>query len=392
MDISNPLSKRVQDIKSSLTLEITAKAKELSKQGRDICSLSAGEPEVKTPEHIVRAASNALFEGFTKYGPVAGDPELRVEIAKKLSRQNNLDLQPENILITNGAKQAIFNILQALLNPGDEVIIPSPYWLSYPEMVKLAGGIPKPIHSEAVNGFKINIEKLKESINHKTKVIIINSPCNPTGNVITLEELETIIEIAKKNKNIYIISDEIYEYILTNETKHYSIGSLSNQIKERVLTVNGFAKSFAMTGWRIGYIAGNKQIINAAISLQSQSTSNVCTFAQRGALEALRTESEFISEMNNSYNLKRDILIKGISEINKLYLHPPKGAFYAFPQLTNTKITSIDFCKLALDKVGLVVIPGDAFGDDSCIRISFATSKDKIIEGIKRLKETFDYI
>ncbi len=381
------LSKRALSIEPSLTLQISAKANQLAKEGKDICNLSAGEPDFDAPNEILKATSEAIFDGYTKYGPASGDLELRKAIAEKLQTQNNLNVEYENVMVTNGAKQAIYNLFQVLLNDGDEVIIPAPYWLSYPQMVRLAGGKPVFLNSSAEDGFKINIQDLKSKISPKTKFIIINSPNNPTGRVMPKEELLQIAELVRENKNINILSDEIYELILKKEFKHLSLASLATDLKERIFIINGFAKGWAMTGWRVGYLVGQKDVIKASSALQSQSTSNVCSFVQRGALEALKINREFFLEINSHYDLRREVLYKGLKNIEGLFIYPPNGAFYAFPRLPNKSMTSVEFCKRILNDYGLVVVPGKPFGDDKCIRISCASSKEKILDGLTRLEE-----
>lgn len=381
------LSKRALSIEPSLTLQISAKANQLAKEGKDICNLSAGEPDFDAPNEILKATSEAIFDGYTKYGPASGDLELRKAIAEKLQTQNNLNVGYENVMVTNGAKQAIYNLFQVLLNDGDEVIIPAPYWLSYPQMVRLAGGKPVFLNSSAEDGFKINIQDLKSKISPKTKFIIINSPNNPTGRVMPKEELLQIAELVRENKNINILSDEIYELILKKEFKHLSLASLATDLKERIFIINGFAKGWAMTGWRVGYLVGQKDVIKASSALQSQSTSNVCSFVQRGALEALKINREFFLEINSHYDLRREVLYKGLKNIEGLFIYPPNGAFYAFPRLPNKSMTSVEFCKRILNDYGLVVVPGKPFGDDQCIRISCASSKEKILDGLTRLEK-----
>ena len=384
------LSKRALSIEPSLTLQISAKAKQLADQGFDICNLSAGEPDFDAPKEILRATSEAIFLGFTKYGPAAGDKELRKAIAKKLQIQNKLNVEFENIMVTNGAKQAIYNLFQVMLNECDEVIIPSPYWLSYPQMVRLSGGKPVFLESSAEDGFKINFKELKSKISSKTKFIIINTPNNPTGRVMSKDELLQITAILRDHKNINILSDEIYELILKKDFKHITIASLAEDIQERVFTINGFAKGWAMTGWRVGYLVGQKEVIKASAALQSQSTSNVCSFAQRGALEALKSNQEFISKVNSHYDLRREILYEGLKDIKGIFIKPPDGAFYAFPKLPDKSISSVDFCKKTLDDFGLVLVPGKPFGDDQCFRMTCATSKEKILDGLKRLKKAIN--
>ena len=381
------LSRRILSIEPSLTLQISSKAKELAASGRDICNLSAGEPDFEAPKEVLNATSEAIFNGFTKYGPAAGDLELRKAIANKLKVINKIGIEFENIMITNGAKQAIYNLFQVLLEDGDEVIIPSPYWLSYPEIVKLAGGKPVILKTSAESGFQIEQNSLRSLITNKTKFIIINSPNNPTGKVIKEEELQGIFNILRDNKNISIISDEIYELILKKGNTHISLAAFANDLQDRIYTVNGFAKGWAMTGWRLGYLVGKKEVIKASSALQSQSTSNVCSFVQRGALAALNIKKEFFEEINKKYDERREILFQGLRKMKGIYIAPPNGAFYAFPKLPNNTISSVEFCKKALDDYGLVVVPGKAFGDDQCIRISCASSNQKIIDGLQRLNK-----
>jgi len=381
------LSDRALSIEPSLTLQISAKANQLSSEGVDICNLSAGEPDFDAPKEVIEATSKAIFDGFTKYGPAAGNLDLREAIANKLQIQNDLNYEFENVMVTNGAKQAIYNLFQILLNTGDEVIIPSPYWLSYPQMVRLAGGEPIFANSSAEDGFKINIKDLKSKISSKTKFIIINSPNNPTGRVMSKEELLQIANLARENPNINILSDEIYELILKKEFKHYSLSSLANDLKDRIFIINGFAKGWAMTGWRIGYLVGPKDVIKASSALQSQSTSNVCSFVQKGALEALKINVEFFSMINSHYDKRRSLLYESLRNINGIYIEEPNGAFYAFPRLPNSSISSVDFCNKALQDYGLVVVPGKAFGADQCIRISCAASDSKIKDGLGRLEK-----
>ena len=381
------LSKRALSIEPSLTLEISAKANQLAADGVDICNLSAGEPDFNAPKEVIEATSKAIFDGFTKYGPAAGDLNLRKAIANKFQIQNNLNIEFENVMVTNGAKQAIYNLFQVLLNAGDEVIIPTPYWLSYPQMVRLAGGKPIFTNSSAENGFMINMEDLKSKISSKTKFIIINSPNNPTGRVMSKEELLQIADIARENPNINILSDEIYELIIKKEFDHHSLFTLANDLKDRIFVINGFAKGWAMTGWRIGYLVGPKDVIKASSALQSQSTSNVCSFVQKGALEALKINNEFFSMINSHYDQRRSLLYAGLKKIKGIYIEEPNGAFYAFPRLPNASISSVDFCKKALQVYGLVVVPGKAFGADQCIRMSCAASEIQIKEGLKRFEK-----
>jgi aspartate aminotransferase len=373
---------------ASLTLEISAKAKALQAEGRDICSLSAGEPDFNTPDFIVEAAREALLQGITRYGPAAGDPELRAALADKLSQENGIATRPEQVLICNGGKQAIYNLFQVVLNPGDEVLLPSPYWLSYPEMAALAGASTVLIPSSASDGFRLDLDALEARITPKSRLLVINSPGNPTGRVMQRQDIEALAELVARHPNLLVMSDEIYEYLLADGEQHISFASVSETLKDRCFTVNGFAKGWAMTGWRLGYLAGNATVIKAASALQSQSTSNVCSFAQKGALAAIQGSRDCVKDMARSYNLRRDLLIDGLQAIPGITLIPPKGAFYAFPQLPERVTDSMEFCRRALEDEGLAVVPGVAFGDDRCIRLSCAVSRETITTGLERLQRT----
>jgi len=387
MTDKSQISIRALSIKPSLTLEISAKAKALKAEGKNICSLSAGEPDFDTPEFIIDATLRALKDGKTRYGPAAGDPDLREAIAYKQSNINKVPTKTENVLVTNGGKQAIFNLFQVVLNPGDEVLIPSPYWLSYPEITLLAGAKPIKIKSSTKDNFKINIDSLEESVTEKTRLLIINSPSNPTGCVLTEQEMNAISDFLRRHPRILLMSDEIYEFLISPNQVHHSFAKIAPDIKNRIFTVNGFAKAWAMTGWRIGYLTGNEEVIKKAIALQSQSTSNVCSFAQKGALAALQGSKDCVHEMAEIYTERRLLIIERLKKIKNISFVPPNGAFYAFPEINIEKIDSIGFCKLALEKVGLAIVPGIAFGDNKCIRISYATSKDIINDGIDRLEK-----
>ena len=380
------ISIRALSIKPSLTLEISAKAKALEAEGKNICSLSAGEPDFDTPDFIVEATLKALKEGKTRYGPAAGDPELREAIAEKQSTINGVPTSAKNVLVTNGGKQAIYNLFQVILNPGDEVLIPSPYWLSYPEITLLAGAKPIKIKSSTKDKFKINIDSLEEKVNEKTRLLILNSPNNPTGCVLSIEEMNNISEFLRKYPKILLMSDEIYEFLVSNNQVHHSIAKIAPDLQNRIFTVNGFAKAWAMTGWRIGYLTGNPQVIKKAIALQSQSTSNVCSFAQKGAIAALQGSKKCVYEMAGIYNKRRDLITNRLKNIKEISFVQPQGAFYVFPEINFKDIDSISFCKQALDKVGLAIIPGIAFGDNRCIRISYASSNKMLNDGIDRLE------
>ena len=392
MTDKSQISVRALSIKPSLTLEISAKAKALKAEGKSICSLSAGEPDFDTPEFIIDATLKALKDGKTRYGPAAGDPELREAIAEKQSDVNKVPTKTENVLVTNGGKQAIYNLFQVVLNPGDEVLIPSPYWLSYPEITLLAGAKPIEIKSSIKNGFKIDINSLEEKVTKKTKLLIINSPSNPTGCVLSEQEMNAISDFLRRHPKILLMSDEIYEYLISPDEVHHSFAKVAPDLRNRIFTVNGFAKAWAMTGWRIGYLTGNPEVIKKAIALQSQSTSNVCSFAQKGAIAALNGSRDCVHQMAEIYNSRRILIVKRLEKIKNISFVPPKGAFYVFPEINLEKIDSINFCKLALEKVGLAIVPGIAFGNNKCIRISYAASNQMINDGIDRLEKLFNYI
>ncbi len=386
MTEKSQISIRALSIKPSLTLEISAKAKALKAEGKDICSLSAGEPDFDTPEFIIDAALKALKDGKTRYGPAAGDPELREAIAHKQSNTNKVPTKVENILVTNGGKQAIYNLFQVVLNPGDEVLIPSPYWLSYPEITLLAGAIPIKIESSTINNFKIDINSLEEKVTERTRLLIINSPNNPTGCLLTEQEINTISDFLRRHPRILLMSDEIYEFLISPNEVHHSFAKVAPDLNNRVFTVNGFAKAWAMTGWRVGYLTGNAEVIKKAIALQSQSTSNVCSFAQKGAIAALQGSKDCVYQMAEIYNDRRLLILERLKKIKNISFVSPKGAFYVFPEINLEDIDSISFCKLALEKVGLAIVPGIAFGNDKCIRISYAASDKMINDGINRLE------
>lgn len=379
------LSHRAIALEPSLTLAITARAKALQQEGRDICSMSAGEPDFNTPDFIVEASIKALQDGITRYGPAAGDPELREAIAEKLSRDNQIASQASNVLVTNGGKQAIFNLFQVVLNPGDQVLIPGPFWLSYPEMARLAGAEPVIVPSKAEDGFRLDLQALEAAITPSTKLLVINTPGNPTGRVSDRAELEALADIVRRHPQLLVMSDEIYEYLLEDGETHHSFAAVAPDLAERTFVVNGFAKGWAMTGWRLGYLAGDAEVIKAASALQSQSTSNVCSFAQRGALAALRGSKDCVRSMASSYNQRRQQLVAGLQAIDGLTLIPPKGAFYAFPKLPNSSEGSMAFCKTALEQEGLALVPGAAFGDDRCVRLSCAVSHETIEDALQRL-------
>ena len=381
------LSARAVALKPSLTLAIGAQAKALQRAGRDICSLSAGEPDFDTPDFIVEATRQALRDGITRYGPAAGDPELREAVAEKLSSGNGIATSPEQVLITNGGKQAIYNLFQVLLNPDDEVLLPAPYWLSYPEMAALAGAKVKLIPTQAEEGFRLDLAAVEAAISPRSRLLVLNSPGNPTGRVMKRQELEDVAELVRRHPQLLVMSDEIYEFLLAEGEQHHSFAAIAPDLADRCFTVNGFAKGWAMTGWRLGYLAGHQDVIKAAAALQSQSTSNVCSFAQRGALAAIQGPRDCVSTMAESYNRRRQLLTEGLQAIDGITLVEPRGAFYAFPQLPESAGGSMDFCRRALEQAGLAVVPGLAFGNDRCIRLSCAVSRETIRDGLSRLTQ-----
>ena len=324
MTDKSQISIRALSIKPSLTLEIGAKAKALKAEGKNICSLSAGEPDFDTPEFIVDATLKALKDGKTRYGPAAGDPELREAIAQKQSDINKVPTKTDNVLVTNGGKQAIYNLFQVVLNPGDEVLIPTPYWLSYPEITLLAGAKPIKIKSSTKDKFKIDINSLEEHVTEKTRLLIINSPSNPTGCVLTEQEMKTISDFLRRHPRILLMSDEIYEFLISPNQVHHSFAKIAPDLKNRIFTVNGFAKAWAMTGWRIGYLTGNAEVIKKAIALQSQSTSNVCSFAQKGAIAALQGSKDCVHEMANIYNKRRLLITERLKKIKNKKINKEK--------------------------------------------------------------------
>jgi aspartate aminotransferase len=380
------LAARISQVSPSLTLAIAAKAKGMKAEGIDVCSFSAGEPDFDSPAHVKAAAKKALDEGKTKYGPAAGEPKLRQAIADKLQRENNLNYQAENIIVTNGGKHSLFNLMQALIEPGDEVIIPAPYWVSYPEMVKLVGGNPVIVMTDEENGYKIQPEILRSAITPKTKLFVLNSPSNPTGMVYTPEEIKALAEVIVE-KDILVVSDEIYEKILYDGAKHLSIGSLNDEIFARTIVSNGFAKGYSMTGWRLGYLAAPVELIKAATIVQGHSTSNVCTFAQYGAIAALEESQDCVEEMRQAFAKRRKVMLERINAIPGLSCAQPSGAFYLFPSISETGLRSLEFCKTLLEEHQVAVIPGVAFGADNNIRLSYATDMATIEKGMDRLEK-----
>lgn len=386
------LSRKAQNIGASLTLALTAKAGELKKEGIDVVSFGVGEPDFNTPKNIIEAATRAMEEGKTKYTATSGIVELKEAIAKKLHDDNGLNYGTKNIIISTGAKQSLANVFMAILNPGDEVIIPVPYWVSYPELVKLSDGVPVFIETKKENDFKVTYDELKSVLSENTKAIVINSPNNPTGTVYSKKDLEVIAKFAEEN-DLIIISDEIYEKLIYGKEKHISIASLSEDAFKRTVVINGFSKAYAMTGWRIGYAACyDEELIKVMNNVQSHMTSNTNSIAQFAALEALNGDQETIKNMVKEFSLRRELMIELISGIEDLTFIEPKGAFYVMIDVSkvlkkaNIK-GSMEFANLLLKEENVVVIPGIAFGEDNFIRLSYATSEEEIIKGLKRIKK-----
>ncbi|MCB2307726.1 pyridoxal phosphate-dependent aminotransferase [Clostridium estertheticum] len=388
------LSKKAGKISTSLTLDITAKAKKMRADGIDVIGFGAGEPDFNTPKNIREAAIKAINEGMTKYTAASGIIELKQAIIKKLKKDNNLNYITDQIIVSTGAKQCLANVLQAILNPGDEVIIGAPYWVSYPELVKLADGVPVFVKTDETNKFKLTITKLNGAITSKSKAIILNSPNNPTGTVYSREELMNIAEFAKIN-NLIIISDEIYEKLLYAANDHISIASLSEDAYLRTIVINGLSKAYAMTGWRMGYAAGSKEIIALMSNIQSHTTSNPNSIAQYASVEALSGEQDDMHSMIKQFKLRRNYMVKRINSINNLSCIEPEGAFYVMVNISNILNKSIDgkvikdsisFSKLLLEKEKVAVIPGIAFGAENFIRLSYATSMENIKQGLDRIE------
>lgn len=388
------LSKRVANLKPSATLAVDAKAKAMKAMGIDVVGFGAGEPDFDTPENIKEAAIRALKQGFTKYCPVGGTDDLKEAIIEKLKRDNGLEYKKSEILVSCGAKHSLYNFAQAFLDEGDEVIIPSPYWVSYPEIVSLAGGIPVIVKTDERNGFKMLPEEFEKAITPRTKAVIINSPSNPTGSAYTKDELEAIANIALK-KNIFIVSDEIYEKLVYDGFKHVSIASLGREIKDITLVVNGVSKAYSMTGWRIGYAAGSEMLIKAMTNIQSQSTSNPTSFAMKASVEALKGQQESVALMVQEFSKRRDYIVKRLNSIKGVRCFNPLGAFYVFPNVSyyygktfDGKVIkgSSDFAEYLLEHAKVAVVPGVAFGADENIRLSYATSMEAIKEGLDRIE------
>lgn len=389
------LSKKAMAVKPSSTLAITAKAKEMKANGIDVVGFGAGEPDFNTPENICNAAIKALNEGFTKYTPVPGTLELRKAICEKFLKENNLKYEPDQIVVSNGGKHSLTNIFSAILNPGDEVIIPSPYWLSYPEIVKLADGVPVYVRADKSQNYKITAKQLEEACTEKTKAFILNSPNNPSGMVYTREELEAIAEVAVK-KDFYVVSDEIYEHLVYGEEKHISIASLNEEIYKRTITCSGVSKSYSMTGWRIGYTGSSKEIAKLMSSVQSHQTSNPNSIAQKAAYEALLGSQDSVYAMKNEFEKRRDFMYERFLNMKYVSAAKPQGAFYMFVDISEVlnksykgqKIETVDnLANILLDNYQVAVISCDDFGFNDHIRLSYAISLEQIKKGLDRIEK-----
>ena len=385
------VSNSLKRIKPSPTIAVTSKAREMRAAGKDVIGLGAGEPDFDTPDNIKEAAIEAIRKGDTKYTAVDGTPALKKAIQAKFSRENDLSYELDQISVGTGGKQVLYNAFMATINKGDEVIIPAPYWVSYPDIVLLAGGKPKIIKCDEKNNFKLTPEKLKKAVSKKTKWIIINSPSNPTGSGYTKDEIIALSKILMKYKNLYILSDDIYEHITYDGFKFFTIAQIE-KLKSRTLTMNGVSKSYSMTGWRIGYAAGPKEIIKAMAKIQSQSTSNPTSISQAAAVEALNGTQDFILERSNSFKERRNFVVDSLNNIKGISCLSPEGAFYVFPnckKLLNKKTklkTDKEFVEKLLEKAEVAVVQGSAFGLDGYFRISYATSMDNLKKAMDRIK------
>lgn len=378
------LAERVQNLTPSLTLSVDAKAKAMKAEGMDVIGLAAGEPDFDTPEHIKAAAMGSLDAGFTKYTPSSGIPELRTAIAEKLKAENGLEYDPTQVIVNCGAKHSCFNALLACINPGEEVIIPAPYWTSYPEMVKLVGGVPIIVPTTKESGYKITADQFLEYMSPMTRMIIINTPGNPTGSMYTENELAALAEVAL-DEEILILSDEIYEKLVYDDAKHVSIGSFSKEVYNQTITVNGFSKSYAMTGWRLGYVAAPNEIAKVITSMQSHSTSNPTSFAQKGALAAIKGPQDCVEHMLGEYAKRRSRMCALLDEIPDLSYVKPDGAFYILADISKTGRNSTEFAEDLLGSKRVAVVPGLAFGDDQTVRLSYALGMEDLEEAMERI-------
>lgn len=392
---NNNLSDRILKMETSATIAMSAKSRELKSKGHDVISLSLGEPDFNTPEIIKEAAKAAVDDNFSKYPPIAGYVDLKEAIADKFKRENNLQYQANEIVVSTGAKQSLANVILSLINPGDEVLLPAPFWVSYVEQVKLAGGIPVEIQTTIESDFKVTPKQLKENITSKTKLLIYSSPCNPSGSVYSKEELSALAEVIVNQPNLFVLADEIYEYINFTGQNHTSLASISKQIWERTITVNGIAKGFAMTGYRIGYIGAPKWICDACTKIQGQFTSGANSIAQRATIKAVQEGKELVTYMVDEYKKRRDLVFEELQKIKGLKTNLPEAAFYFFPDVSEffgksyngvTINSAKDLCLFILNEELLAIVPGEAFGSPNSIRISYASSQEVLMEAMKRFK------
>lgn len=396
------LSSRISAIEPSPTLELNQRAKELRKSGQDIIALTVGEPDFDTPENVKLAAIRAIKEGFTKYTNVDGIVELKTAIQKKLLNDNNLEYDLDEIMTGTGAKQIIYNLFMASINPGDEVIIPAPYWVSYADIIKIAGGEPKIVNCSIENNFKLSAEALRQNITAKTKWLILNSPSNPTGAIYTKRELEMLAEVMREYTQLNVMTDDIYEHIIFDNKEFYNIAMVAPELKERIFIVNGVSKSYSMTGWRLGYGAGNAKLIKGMKIIQSQSTSHPCSISQKAALEAITGDQDAVEKMRKSFQERRDFVYNMLGEIRGLECRKPEGAFYLFPKCSSffgrknphgsIINNSIDFAEYLLTQHSIAVVPGSAFGMEGYFRMSYAVSKETLITAIQRLNVACDQL
>ena len=377
---------RLKLLTPSLTLAVDSKAKAMKAEGIEVFGFGAGEPDMDTPEHIKAAAITALQQGRTKYTPSAGIPELRQAISQKFLKDNGLDYKSSQVIVSNGAKQSCFNAIAAVVNEGDEVIIPAPYWLSYPEMVRLVGGQPVIVETREENNWKLTAEDFENAMTPRTKMIIINSPGNPTGSVYTRDELRALAEVTAE-EDIFILSDEIYEKLTYDGAEHISIASVSPEAYDLTITVNGFSKAYAMTGWRLGYLAAPEPIARAIDSMQSHMTSNACSFAQYGGLAALTGDQQCVVDMREEFDIRRQYMFERLTQIPGVTAVRPQGAFYVLANIGGLGIKSQNFADRLLSKANVAIVPGIAFGDDRTVRLSYATSLDIIKSGVDRIEE-----
>lgn len=380
------LSSRISKISPSLTLSVTNQAKAMRAAGEEVYGLAGGEPEMDTPDFIKQAAIKALQDGKTKYTAAAGIPELREAIAHKLKSDNKIDYKANQICVSSGAKQACYNAILSVIEEGDEVIIPSPYWVSYPEMVRLAGGVPVFVETKESNKWKITAEEFEAAMTPRTKMIIINTPGNPTGSVYTREELEGIVEVASY-EDITILADEIYEHLVYGEAEHVSIASLSEEAYNLTITVNGFSKAYSMTGWRVGYTAAPAEAAVAIANIQGHLSSNCTTFCQYGALAALTEENDFIANLRGEYDVRRQFMLGKLKAIQNVSVVEPRGAFYFFVNCTELGLKSVNLCDKLITRYKVAAVPGIAFGHDMSVRLSYCTTLDVLNEGVTRFED-----